>query len=206
MRSISPFCSRHLKVLALSSRASLTPDLFGILFKSRISKNNLLTMQDKVDNAPLQIEHVDQSHEFTGVSFSGRNKAARRLVLKQDLTMLPLLAGGLFPLRGKLVRSRFCLIELTYSDIQDRGPIGNARIPGLQRDLHLTDDQFYNSLLAFCEFKRDSYLSTIQIADISIASLGAWRSSFRVAWVCCMLSPDINLVWQRLHLAFWLPV
>jgi len=33
---------------------------------------------------------------------------------------------------------------------QDRNNIGNARVMGMQKDLHLTDKQFFNCLSMFC--------------------------------------------------------
>jgi hypothetical protein len=58
-------------------------------------------------------------------------KLQRRVLLKQDLTILPILAICYF-----------------FSYV-DRGQIGNARILGLQKDLGLSPDQYYNTLLVF---------------------------------------------------------
>lgn len=33
---------------------------------------------------------------------------------------------------------------------QDRGQIGNARVMGLQKDLRINNDQYFNALLVFC--------------------------------------------------------
>jgi len=35
--------------------------------------------------------------------------------------------------------------------LQDRGQIGNARVLGMQTDLGLTSQQFYNCVMMFCE-------------------------------------------------------
>lgn len=35
--------------------------------------------------------------------------------------------------------------------IQDRGNIGNARVMGLQKDLNISNDQFYNAVSLYCK-------------------------------------------------------
>jgi hypothetical protein len=35
---------------------------------------------------------------------------------------------------------------------KDRNNLGNARVMGMQADLHLTDEQFFNCLMMFCKW------------------------------------------------------
>ncbi|KIW19928.1 hypothetical protein PV08_00503 [Exophiala spinifera] len=58
-------------------------------------------------------------------------KVEKRVILKQDLTVVLLLAGCYF----------FAYL--------DRGAIGNARVMGFQKDLGMTSKQFYDCLLMF---------------------------------------------------------
>ena len=44
------------------------------------------------------------------------------------------------------------MLDAILSGLQDRNSIGNARIMGLLEDLHLTDQQYYNCLMMFCEY------------------------------------------------------
>ncbi|KAH8691151.1 retrograde regulation protein 2 [Talaromyces proteolyticus] len=84
--------------------------------------------------------HIDDVEASKGDAAStGENNQSKRskspqerkLLLKQDLSMLPLLAGCFF----------FAYV--------DRGQIGNARVMGMQQDLHLTNDQYFNALMVF---------------------------------------------------------
>ncbi|OCK99096.1 MFS general substrate transporter [Cenococcum geophilum 1.58] len=60
-----------------------------------------------------------------------RSEQAQRLLLKMDFTIVPMLA---------------CSFFIAYLD---RNNIGNARVMGMQKDLHLTDKQFFNCLSMF---------------------------------------------------------
>ncbi|KAK5381971.1 hypothetical protein LTR20_007951 [Exophiala xenobiotica] len=85
-------------------------------------------------NTPFP-EHVEKPDTALAVAgselHSEKTKAERRLVLKADFVILPL-----------------CAITwwVTYLD---RNSIGNARVMGLQKDLDMTGDQFYNCLSMF---------------------------------------------------------
>lgn len=104
-------------------------------------------------------EHVKDSLDVAAVP-AVRGKAERRLVWKQDLVILPLLAFAFFfaYVVSDTVAPAFCLFgdRRTVADrlvclLQDRGQIGNARLMGLQKDLNLSADEYYNTLLVFCE-------------------------------------------------------
>jgi hypothetical protein len=49
-------------------------------------------------------------------------------------------------------------IYLTYQTnliiFKDRNNLGNARIMGMQADLHLSNEQFFNCLMMFCAFSQ----------------------------------------------------
>ncbi|KAJ9606354.1 hypothetical protein H2200_009315 [Cladophialophora chaetospira] len=82
--------------------------------------------------SPELRENAEKSHNSVDEvevpeSLAIKRKLERRLVWKQDLTMLPLLAMCFF-----------------FSYV-----IGNARILGLQKDLNLSADKYYNALLVF---------------------------------------------------------
>ncbi|KAF2173687.1 hypothetical protein M409DRAFT_61982 [Zasmidium cellare ATCC 36951] len=80
------------------------------------------------------VERVDDIGASPGDingSDSGHSKIARRLLLKQDLSIVLILSGCYF----------FAYL--------DRGALGNARIMEFQKDLHLDNSQFYNCLLMF---------------------------------------------------------
>lgn len=49
------------------------------------------------------------------------------------------------------------MVILTFP--QDRGAIGNARIMGFQKDLHLSNDQFFNCLMMFCKLSARCYVA-----------------------------------------------
>ncbi|KFY91883.1 hypothetical protein V500_04415 [Pseudogymnoascus sp. VKM F-4518 (FW-2643)] len=80
-------------------------------------------------------DHIEEISVTQEIACSGRHteksKAERKLLLKADLVILPI-----------------CSVVwwVTYLD---RNSIGNARIMGVQKDLHMTDDQFYNCLTMF---------------------------------------------------------
>ncbi|KAH8820252.1 major facilitator superfamily domain-containing protein [Xylogone sp. PMI_703] len=62
---------------------------------------------------------------------ASRSKLEKRLLLKMDLSIVPLLALSFF---------------IAY---MDRNNLGNARVMGMQADLHLSNSQFYNCLTVF---------------------------------------------------------
>ncbi|KAJ9612957.1 hypothetical protein H2200_002898 [Cladophialophora chaetospira] len=77
------------------------------------------------------LEHENPLHSNETADHRAAHKMERRLLLKADLTILP-------------------LISLVYlASYLDRNSIGNARVMGFQKDLHLTPKQFYNSLSIF---------------------------------------------------------
>ncbi|KAH8799083.1 major facilitator superfamily domain-containing protein [Xylogone sp. PMI_703] len=81
----------------------------------------------------IDIEHAENAHtQGETESYQLPNmKLERRLLLKLDFTVLPLLAGS------------FLIAYL------DRNNIGNARVMGMQNDLLLSDKQFFNCLMIF---------------------------------------------------------
>ncbi|KIX10088.1 uncharacterized protein Z518_01169 [Rhinocladiella mackenziei CBS 650.93] len=81
------------------------------------------------DVSPGQEKATDAHHDIRIRHV--KSKEERRLVLEQDLLILPLLSGGLF------------------SGFLDRDQIGNARVMGMQVDLGLTSQQFYNCIMMF---------------------------------------------------------
>jgi hypothetical protein len=93
---------------------------------------------------PLDLEQVEELKKsptfetaFTGheaVQNVVRSKEERLLVLKLDLTLVPL---------GSLIY---------FVAYLDRNSIGNARLMGLEKDLRLTPNQFYNCLVCLALF------------------------------------------------------
>jgi hypothetical protein len=78
-----------------------------------------------------------------------KSKQEKRLLLKMDLSIVPLLACSFFI--AYMVRSLFPLCLTTANFKKDRNNLGNARIMGMQADLHLSNEQFFNCLMMFCE-------------------------------------------------------
>ena len=143
---------------------------------------------DNEKSTPVLHEHAEKSinsheEEESMESLAIRRKVERRLVWKQDLTMLPLLALCFF--FSYVVRIKtHCSFNGPHSNDFDRivslssltnselwktctalgqvlssppdsktgGQIGNARIMGLQEDLGLSADKYYNALLVFCKY------------------------------------------------------
>jgi hypothetical protein len=82
-----------------------------------------------------------------------KSKKEKRLVLKQDLSIVVLLSGCYwFAYLVCWVHSPEAFEKLTVS--QDRGALGNARIMGFQTDLGLSGKQFYNCLMMFCQLAK----------------------------------------------------
>ena len=101
-----------------------------------------------MDKATIDMAHLEQADTIDTVEkplskaytpdpsrdSHHKSKEERRLVLKADLVILPLAA-------------------LTYFVAYlDRNSIGNARLMGLQKDLHMTANQYYNCLMMFCKY------------------------------------------------------
>lgn len=81
-----------------------------------------------------------------------KSKEEKRLILRMDALILPLLSGSIFfaylvSERGhRIINFRIVLIDWH----QDRGQIGNARIMGMQKDIGISDHQYFNCLMIFC--------------------------------------------------------
>ena len=77
-------------------------------------------------------------------------RVEKKVVRKQDIVMVPLLAGCTFFVF--LVRASgtipFCITLLTLD--KDRAALGNARLMNFPKDLHLTNQQFFNCLMIIC--------------------------------------------------------
>ncbi len=160
---------------------------------------------DNEKPAPFLHEHAEKSvngHEEdeSPQSLAIRRKVERRLVWKQDLTMLPLLAvcfffsyvvriGNLALSRGphsdhldRIVSlpnlpdsvllgpsmTRRCVLSLIPCG-EIGGQIGNARIMGLQEDLGLSADKYYNALLVFCECRIMVHAQTCYSTDLGLS-------------------------------------
>ena len=75
----------------------------------------------------------------------------RRLVLKQDLVILPLLSLAYFFSYAVCKQQTSVPNDrLTNLFTQDRGQIGDARLMGLEKDLDLTAPMYYDCLMMFC--------------------------------------------------------
>ncbi|KIW26159.1 uncharacterized protein PV07_09276 [Cladophialophora immunda] len=87
-------------------------------------------------NKEIQVDQSDDASvtdpsEQTNSGTPGKSRAERLLVRKMDFFILPMLATS------------FLVAYL------DRNNLGNARIMTLQKDLRMTDGQFYNCLMLF---------------------------------------------------------
>lgn len=104
----------------------------------------------------MSLSHVEEKAGALDVErdFSqppSKTSAEKRVILKQDLAIVLSLAGCYF--FAYLVCSGSPLSwssPLTF--YQDRGAIGNARIMGFQKDLQLSNSQFFNCLMMFCTY------------------------------------------------------
>jgi hypothetical protein len=88
-----------------------------------------------------------------------KSKQEKRLLLKMDLSIVPLLACSFFI--AYMVRPLFPFSSKTANFKKDRNNLGNARIMGMQEDLHLSDEQFFNCLMMFCELLPNKPLDRI---------------------------------------------
>ena len=93
-----------------------------------------------------KIEKVEQDVCIDDDS-APKSKLEKRLLLKQDLIILPLLSMTFF--FAYLVRATRSS-TFTKLTCQDRGQIGNARIMGLQKSYNITNAQYFNCLMMFC--------------------------------------------------------
>jgi hypothetical protein len=131
----------------------------------------ILTMADnKIEKAELVselVESISYDEKFLSTAYVAdtardshhKSKAERRLVLKADCLIVPLAALIYFV--AYLVRELPCIKENTYQQYilihnQDRNSIGNARLMGLQADLDMNDDQYFNCLMLFCKLDSPS--------------------------------------------------
>jgi hypothetical protein len=86
-----------------------------------------------------------------------KSKQEKRLLLKMDLSIVPLLACSFFI--AYMVRSLFPFCSKTANFMKDRNNLGNAQIMGMQEDLHLSNEQFFNCLMMFCELSPNKPLN-----------------------------------------------
>ncbi|RVX71958.1 hypothetical protein B0A52_04357 [Exophiala mesophila] len=93
-----------------------------------------------IEKEPVAAAHIDatkhtditnQEVDMSIVDDPTFLKEEKKVVLKQDLVIMPCLALGLF----------FAYL--------DRGAIGNARVLGMQDELNFTPQQFYNCVMMF---------------------------------------------------------
>ncbi|EAW08535.1 putative MFS transporter [Aspergillus clavatus NRRL 1] len=118
-----------------------------------------------------------------GLSDEERAKIDRALLWKLDLKLIPWL-------------SLLYLISFL-----DRTNIGNAKLAGLQRDLHLTNDQYNNSLTIF-------FISYSVFEPITNVLLKKWRPSIFIptimlGWGVCMALMGIVKNYSGLMAVRW---
>lgn len=107
-------------------------------------KQGVSTTQEKTRD-----EWVENEREnFSALEVSINKKLLRKL----DAVLLPLLAlayllAYMVSLPSRVFR---CTHAMTDTGWQDRNNIGNARIMGLETNLHLSSQQYYNSVMVFC--------------------------------------------------------
>lgn len=87
-------------------------------------------------------ELIARSHEHVR-----RTPLERSLLRKADLVMIPIVSV-VYLVTYLVCRSRFR--QANAHGKQDRNCIGNAAIMGLVKDLHMSADQLYDCLMAFC--------------------------------------------------------
>ena len=87
----------------------------------------------------------------------------------------------LFLLRG--MATSFQKLNGSHIELmQDRGQIGNARLMGMQKDLHLSASQYYNALLVFCKHFKPR-ISQVSPTDSHPKSSVIWSSNCLAALV-----------------------
>lgn len=97
-----------------------------------------------MSTSPHPTEQTDSKIEsLSDESTTGHDEALeKRVWLKLDFYLLPVVA--ILYLLSFLVRNcryNVCILR-TYQRYQDRTNVGNARIAGLQSDLHMTNHQY----------------------------------------------------------------
>jgi hypothetical protein len=116
----------------------------------------------KVDMARIDIEQLERTesalHEkplstayIADTDPNSHHKSAveRRLVLKCDLVIVPLAA--LIYFGAYLVSYEPTILSSNSANQpQDRNSIGNAKIMGLLKDLHISAQGYYNCATMFC--------------------------------------------------------
>lgn len=101
-------------------------------------------MSEKLDQ--VWVENASNNEVSTR---NARSKLEKSLLLKMDVSILPLLGLSFFVVY--MVRDVLVCIDWTSADFkQDRNNLGNARIMGMQTDLGFSNEQFYNCLMVFC--------------------------------------------------------
>ncbi|OQU97631.1 hypothetical protein CLAIMM_03531 [Cladophialophora immunda] len=117
-------------------------------------------------NKTISASYIDETN---GASSHNKSKQERRLVLKCDLLLLTLAI----------------LIYLVTA--WDRNNIGNARLMGLQEQLHMSNRDFYNAVMMYYV----SYIIFMLPANVFVRSIQAHRQvgicvmAFGT-FVCCM--------------------
>lgn len=123
-----------------------------------------LKVEDVVHTTFDQVETIDGKKavstnyvdETNGASSHNKSKQERRLVLKCDLLLLSLailiylVTSWVRPLS---LKNMACMTDC-YA--QDRNNIGNARLMGLQEQLHMSNKDFYNAVMMYCESCKSS--------------------------------------------------
>jgi hypothetical protein len=111
-------------------------------------------MAEGLDTAEKAGELWVEEHNVTSSASLKRpkSKEEKRLLRKMDLAIVPLLTLTFFI--AYLVFPPFYGNCIWYwqNYHKDRNNLGNARVMGMQTDLHLTDEQFFNCLMMFCKF------------------------------------------------------
>lgn len=98
------------------------------------SKGNDTTLAlEMVEDVPAQEQSVNMEKSVTAYQgesdYRPKSKEEKRLVRKLDM-VIPPIAGLIY-----------------FVAYLDRNSIGNARLMGLEKDLNLTHEQFYNALV-----------------------------------------------------------
>ncbi|CAM1507619.1 Fc.00g072600.m01.CDS01 [Cosmosporella sp. VM-42] len=88
-------------------------------------------MSNTKDEFLCENNHLEEAGDSMSELPAEKSKAEKKLVLKQDLLITTLLAGGFF----------FAYL--------DRGAIGNARLLGFQQAVGLTNGEYFNCLMMF---------------------------------------------------------
>lgn len=132
-----------------------------------------------------------------------KSKLEKRLLLKMDLSIVPLLACSFFI--AYMVRQIHFPCENKLIIFKDRNNLGNARIMGMQADLHLSNEQFFNCLMMFCKFhhaKADIRWTSLIVVDASrrIHGLHApsqpWNASHRSTTPARICSNLLRRLWD----------